>query len=64
MKDQVQEHLKPRGLTGISDGQSEQHWDLYEAYVKNTNELLEDIETAFLETVSWKRSWSSTSRTA
>ena len=46
MKYDVQEHLKPRGLTGISDAQIEQHWDLYEAYVKNTNELLEEIETA------------------
>jgi len=43
---QAQEHLKPRGLTGISDQQIEQHWHLYEAYVKNTNELLEEIETA------------------
>jgi Fe-Mn family superoxide dismutase len=42
----VQEHLRPRGLTGISDEQIEQHWHLYEAYVKNTNELLEEIETA------------------
>jgi asparagine synthetase B (glutamine-hydrolysing) len=58
MKYQVQEHLKPRGLTGISDEQIEQYWHLYEAYAKNTNELLEEIETAFLETVSWERSWS------
>jgi superoxide dismutase, Fe-Mn family len=43
---QAQEHLKPRGLTGISDQQIEQHWHLYETYVKNTNELLEEIETA------------------
>jgi Fe-Mn family superoxide dismutase len=43
---QAQEHLKPRGLTGISDQQIDQHWHLYEAYVKNTNELLEEIETA------------------
>ena len=64
MKYQAQEHLKPRGLTGISDGHTVQHWHLYEAYVKNTNELLEEIETAFLETVSWERSWSSASRTA
>ena len=27
----VQEQLKPRSLTGISDGQIEQHWQLYEA---------------------------------
>jgi Fe-Mn family superoxide dismutase len=46
VKYDIQEHLKPRGLTGISDGQIEQHWHLYEAYVKNTNELLEEIETA------------------
>jgi hypothetical protein len=60
---QAQGHLKPRGLTRISDGQIEQHGHLYEANVKNTNELLEEIETAFLETVSWKRSWSGASRT-
>jgi superoxide dismutase, Fe-Mn family len=46
MKYDVQGHLKPRGLTGTSDGQIEQHWHLYEAYVKNTNELLEGIEAA------------------
>ena len=42
----VQEHLKPKSLTGISDGQIEQHWQLYEAYVKNTNELLDEIREA------------------
>ena len=41
---QAQEHLKPRGLTRISDQQIEQHWHLYKAYVKNTNELLEEID--------------------
>jgi Fe-Mn family superoxide dismutase len=41
-----QEYLKPRGLTGISDEQIEQHWHLYEAYVKNTDEPLQEIETA------------------
>jgi hypothetical protein len=46
MSYQVQENLKPRSLTGISDGQIEQHWQLYEAYVKNTNELLEATVTA------------------
>jgi superoxide dismutase, Fe-Mn family len=46
MKYDVQEHLKPRGLRGISDEQIEQHWHLYEAYVKNTNELLEEIDAA------------------
>ncbi len=39
----VQEQLKPRSLTGISDAQIEQHWQLYEAYVKNTNDLLEEL---------------------
>lgn len=29
----VQEPLKPRSLTGISNGRIEQHWQLYEAYV-------------------------------
>ncbi len=42
----VQEHLKPRGLKGISAEQIEQHWHLYEAYVKNTNELLEELGEA------------------
>lgn len=34
-------HLK--GLKGISDGQLEQHFKLYEGYVKNTNLLREQI---------------------
>ena len=38
-------HLKPRALTNISSEQIEQHWHLYEAYVKNTNDLIEEIET-------------------
>ncbi len=42
----VQEHLKPRGLKGISAEQIEQHWHLYEAYVKNANDLLEELEEA------------------
>lgn len=53
MKYDVQEHLKPRGLTGISDEQIEQHWHLYEAYVKNTNELLGEIETAEHGSRAW-----------
>ena len=53
MKYDIQEHLRPRGLTGISDGQIEQHWHLYEAYVKNTNELLEEIETAEHGSRAW-----------
>jgi Fe-Mn family superoxide dismutase len=50
---QAQDHLKPRGLTGISDQQVEQHWHLYEAYVKNTNELIEEIETAQHGSRAW-----------
>jgi len=45
----VRDHLKPEGLTGISAKQIEAHWQLYEGYVKNTNELL-----AFLENVNWE----------
>lgn len=42
----VQERLKPKALTGISNEQIDQHWQLYEAYVKNTNELLEELDKA------------------
>jgi len=49
----VQEHLKPKSLTGISDGQIEQHWQLYEAYVKNTNELLDEIREAEAGSRHW-----------
>jgi superoxide dismutase, Fe-Mn family len=42
----VREHLKPVGLKGISAEQIEQHWHLYEAYVKNTNELLDELAEA------------------
>lgn len=34
-------HLK--GLNGISDGQLEQHFKLYEGYVKNTNLIIEEL---------------------
>jgi len=53
MKYDIQEHLKPRGLKGISDEQIEQHWHLYEGYVKNTNELLGEIETAERGSREW-----------
>ncbi len=53
MKYNIQEHLKPRGLMGISDEQIEQHWHLYEAYVKNTNELLGEIETGERGSREW-----------
>jgi len=49
----VQEQLKPKSLTGISDGQIEQHWHLYEAYVKNTNELLDEIREAEAGSKHW-----------
>jgi len=49
----VQEHLKPKGLTGISKEQIDQHWELYEAYVKNTNEILEELEKADAESRHW-----------
>src|SRR2546425_629293 len=53
MKYDIQEHLKPRGLTGISDEQIEQHWHLYEGYVKNTNDLLGEIETTERGSRKW-----------
>jgi len=49
----AQEHLKPRSLTGISDRQIEQHWQLYEAYVKNTNELLDELREAETGSRHW-----------
>ena len=49
----VQEQLKPRSLTGISNGQIEQHWQLYEAYVRNTNELLEELAAGEPGTRHW-----------
>ncbi len=42
----AQKHLKPKALSGISDEQIDQHWHLYEAYVKNTNEILEELGEA------------------
>lgn len=35
----VKEELKPSGLTGISDKQINDHWKLYEGYVKQVNGL-------------------------
>src|SRR3990172_3767221 len=49
----VQEKLKPRSLSGISDGQIEQHWQLYEGYVKNTNELLDELRGAETGSRHW-----------
>lgn len=49
----VQDHLKPKALSGISDEQIEQHWKLYEGYVKNTNELLEELGNAEVGSRHW-----------
>jgi Fe-Mn family superoxide dismutase len=50
---QVQSHLKPKALVGISDEQIDQHWTLYEGYVKNVNALLEEIERAEPGAATW-----------
>jgi Fe-Mn family superoxide dismutase len=39
----VREAIKPHRLKGISDEQIDQHWKLYEGYVKNTNELVDEV---------------------
>jgi len=39
----VRDELKPAGLSGFSDNQIDQHWNLYKGYVKNTNGLLEEL---------------------
>ena len=36
---QARAELRPRELDGISEKQIQQHWTLYEGYVKNVNEL-------------------------
>lgn len=36
--------LKPSGLVGISDRQVDEHWKLYEGYVKQTNGLLDELK--------------------
>lgn len=40
----VQEHLKPRGLARLSSESIDAHWALYEGYVRNTNELVEELD--------------------
>lgn len=42
----VRESIKPHRLKGISDEQIDQHWKLYEGYVKNSNELVEEVGQA------------------
>jgi len=49
----VQEHLKPMALKGISAKQIEQHWKLYEGYVKNTNEALEELDHVRVGSRQW-----------
>ena len=50
---QVRDALKPGGLKGISDEQIDQHWKLYEGYVKNTNELLAEVTQAERGSRDW-----------
>ena len=57
-KYEVQEHLKPKALARISEAQIEEHWKLYEGYVKNTNEMLE----ALAEAEPGSRAWSELKR--
>ena len=41
----VKEHLKPSGLVGISDEQINDHWKLYQGYVKQVNSLNQELKT-------------------
>jgi Fe-Mn family superoxide dismutase len=45
--------LKPRGLRGISEDQIDQHWTLYEGYVKNANGLLDAAGAAEPGSRAW-----------
>jgi len=42
---QVKKNIKPSGLKGISDTQIEDHWKLYEGYVKQVNNLNQELKT-------------------
>ena len=42
-KYEVQEHLKPNKLNGISDAQINDHWNLYKGYVTQVNKLNEEL---------------------
>lgn len=46
------EHLKPQGLTNISDAQINDHWNLYVGYVNNTNQLNADLQTLIAQKAS------------
>jgi len=50
---EVHNHLKPKALAGISDDQIDQHWTLYEGYVKNVNALLDEIAHGKPGTATW-----------
>jgi Fe-Mn family superoxide dismutase len=43
-KYQPRQSLRPKQLSGISEDQIQQHWTLYEGYVKNVNLLNEKLE--------------------
>lgn len=45
----VKEHLKPVDLKGISSQQIDDHWKLYEGYVKQANTLSQELEGLRLE---------------
>jgi len=42
---EAKSHLRPEGLSGLSENQITQHWKLYEGYVANTNALLAELQT-------------------
>jgi Fe-Mn family superoxide dismutase len=49
----VQDHLKPKALTGISDDQIAQHWNLYQGYVEHANRLLDGSAKAEVGSPTW-----------
>jgi len=49
----VQAHLKPKALAGVSDDQIDQHWALYEGYVKNADGLIEAVAKAPAGAPAW-----------
>lgn len=49
----ARKNLKPARLRGISDDQIDQHWKLYEGYVKNANGMIEDLGKAEPGSRAW-----------
>jgi Fe-Mn family superoxide dismutase len=49
----VHKNVKPARLRGISDDQIDQHWKLYEGYVKNANGMIEDLAKAEPGSRAW-----------